>query len=793
MTMIGMRGRLRHGLTSAILLGVLAACLAPARADEPRLAEYFGFLPLEVYKLDSRISSLLVKDLDGDKTDDIIVSNNSRSRIDLLLSSKKESGDNATPSFLKPEINQIHSDRRMRLVSVPVNKEVVSVATGDFNGDGKNDLAFYGTPPELIVMFNQGEARFDNGNVKRFTINTDAVENTNALTVGDLNHDGRDDLALLGSNELTVILQQEKGKLGEPERVPHTASNPRMLRAVDLDGDGGDDLLILDGGSDDPVRVRFSTDGGKLGPEQRFDVESPKAIAFAQIDGRKGSEFLTIESQSSRAKVLTLDDAVVDDAAQRGRLVFYPLPAGDARNRSLALGDLDGDGKTDVVVTDPANARFLVYRQSGRSGLGASQTFPGLVGGRTIRLADLDGDKKAEVYVLSEQEKQIGRSVLADGRLTFPSPIPISGEPVALELADLDGDKTPEILYVSRARGGGDKDEFTLRAVKREKTSSFVPYRWGQDDSVPLKGLPGVPSALRVVDVNRDGQPDVLIFNAGPPTLLLGRSGGEPPAPAGGGLGPLAGVASNGLTVADLNGPALLVAQNTFARNLFLDKDGRWEVKDQYDTDRGSAQVVGAAALDTDGDGRKEVVLLDKASKSLLFLDLKDGVYRPAGTLSIGSIDFQGMHVADLDGDGRDDLLVAGTDRFGVIATGRKGQRFKPIASFESTRHDAHLNDLIAGDLNADGHPDIVLIDTTEHLVEIVTYAGKPELSRALTFKVFERKSYRGGGESMEPRDLAIGDVDGDGRQDLILLVNDRLLVYRQDPGGKTSESNKDK
>ena len=91
----------------------------------------------------------------------------------------------------------------------------------------------------------------------------------------------------------------------------------------------------------------------------------------------------------------------------------------------------------------------------GEPGLGAGQSFPGLVGGRTVRLADLDGDGKAEVIVLSEQEKQIGRSVLDDGRLTFPTPLPISGEPVALDVADLDGDKTPEVLYVARTETNG--------------------------------------------------------------------------------------------------------------------------------------------------------------------------------------------------------------------------------------------------------------------------------------------------------------------------------------------------
>ena len=266
--------------TGALVLGVPQAW---PRADEPRLAEYFGFLPLEIYKLDPRITNLLLKDLDGDKIDDIVVSNNGRSRIDLLLSGKKP-GDGEEPSAAKPKVNEVPSDRRMRLVSVPVNKEVVSLQAGDFNGDGKPDLAFYGTPAELVILFNEGKGRF--GSPK--TINSgEAVESATALAVGDLNRDGRDDLALLAANELVLVYQDAKGKLGEPERLPHTASNPRMLRAVDLDGDGGDDLVILDGGSDDPIRVRFSAEGGKLGPEQRFHVESPRRSPSPRSTARR--------------------------------------------------------------------------------------------------------------------------------------------------------------------------------------------------------------------------------------------------------------------------------------------------------------------------------------------------------------------------------------------------------------------------------------------------------------------------------------------------------------------------
>ena len=51
--------------------------------------------------------------------------------------------------------------------------------------------------------------------------------------------------------------------------------------------------------------------------------------------------------------------------------------------------------------------------------------------------------------------------------MSFPTPLPIIGEPVSMDLADLDGDKTPEILYVSRTKPGG--DSFELRAGPGEE------------------------------------------------------------------------------------------------------------------------------------------------------------------------------------------------------------------------------------------------------------------------------------------------------------------------------------
>lgn len=754
-----------------LLLAVLAplAASAPAPADPPRLADYYGFRPLEIYKLDDRIGRPLIADFDGDKAGDLLIVNNGRSRIDFLLTTKPAMGQETR--FRKSVVNELPDDSRMRLSSLPVNKAVVSVQVADFNGDGKPDIAYYGTPAELIILANQGEAKFDE--LKRVDCG-EAVQSGSALAVGDLDRDGKADLALLRDKEVAVLYQREGGKFEDLVKYPHTSQNPRILKLADIDGDGGKDIVILGENPDAPFRVRFSTPNGKLGPEQRLTIDKIDALEFADLDGKPGDELLVVASQSNRVGVYSLQPADLTDAESHGQLIFYPLPEGNGRDRSMDLGDIDGDGRIDAVVADTPNSQFLVYRQAG--GLGTAASFPGLIGAKTVKLADIDGDKSAEVLVLSPSEKQIGLSRWKENRLTFPEPLRLEGEPIALEVADIDGDGKPEILYLSKAG-----DAVSLRGLKHGD-GGMTEFLWGQESHVPVKGFSGTPKAMRVRDVNRDGKPDVMIFaENGGLTLLLGRDGGVPtPGPA----GPLAKADDASVSFAELGGgaPSILFAQGTVGRELVLEGD-EWKVVDQFNAGRPGAQVQGVAALDIDQDGKKDVVLFDKATKKLLILANRDGVYRSIGAVDLGTIDFTGMRVADLDGDGDEDLLVQGTDKYAVLVVGRRSLKFQSVAGFESNRKEAHFSDVGVGDLNGDGVPDVLITDTAEHFIEIAAFDRRKELIPALAFPVFEQKSFRDVDNLIEPREFAIGDVDGDGRQDLVLIVHDRVLIYRQDSG----------
>ena len=91
------------------------------------------------------------------------------------------------------------------------------------------------------------------------------------------------------------------------------------------------------------------------------------------------------------------------------------------------------------------------------------------------------------------------------------------------------------------------------------------------------------------------------------------------------------------------------------------------------------------------------------------------------------------------------------------------------------------------GDINQDGVPDVVLCEQNKYHVQILSFDENARLTDAYRFKVFEahsrgRERQPGGrAESGEPRFVLIQDVTGDGRNDLVVLVHDRIILYPQE------------
>ena len=764
------------------LMGTPAFAFESDEAESP-LAAYYGFGRLELYKLQQRSTNMQAGDLNNDSRTDLILIDNGNSRLDLLLQRDPARKPEAKPpTSAKIRVNSIDNDQRFEHVKIAIDREAASMSLGDFNGDGRKDIAYFAIPDTLTILLQSPGGEWTNKQRIRLA---DVAPAQWIMAAGDLNHDQLDDIVVIGKHDTYLVYQQSGGVLAAPQRLMNTSENLGLASIADVDGDGRNDLCYLTSAdSDRPLCVRLQRPNAKLGPELRCELPRPRGVTFADIDGKPGHEILAIEAQTGRVKVHQLQRPETQAGDPAGQLIQFGFGQQAAdKNRDLATGDLDGDGRVDVVVTDPGAAQMIVFLQQADTGLDLGSTFPGLVGAEQVRVGDVDGDKKAEVLVLSTKEKTIGLSRMQEGRLTFPQGVPLDKEPVCLELADLNGDGRQELIVIVRERTG-QSSKFMLQALSREE-NAWRPFKWDEKESIPLT-IKGNPERLVALDANHDGKTDFLIFSSDsekPPVFLLTNAKGVPtelPATDGGfGLGK---VAAGGLFIGMLDQPAILVAQSNFARNVAVNDKGQWQVLDQYNASEAEARIVGVATLDLDGQPGREIVLVDLGVKKMRILRKEETIYRPWREVDIGPFPYKSTHVADLDGDGRDDLLLFGTGKFGVLYAGRTDPRLKTIASYESKQEKVHFNDLAAGDINSDGQIDIVAIDTQSQLVDILNYTPTSGLRHALQFRLFESKSLAGEERTgNEPRELLITDVTGDGRPDLVILSHDRVLVYPQD------------
>lgn len=753
----------------------------PTHAAEPtsELAEFYGFRPLEIFKLEARSGNMLAGDLNKDGLTDLAVVDNSNSRIDLLLQRKKAPDQKERSTTT--DVNSFKSDWRFEHKKFPVDKALAALSLGDFNGDGRTDMAYIGLPDRLVIRLQPEKGDWKNGPTFRLP---DLQLAQWMMSAGDLNHDGKDDLAIIGKNE-TFILYQKDGEVQRPERIMNTSDKLGLLHVGDLDGDGRGDLCYL--ANDDSGRAlcaRFQTAAAKLGPELRFDLDKPRSTTLKDIDGQPGLEILSIHGQTGRLRVFQVRRAEGKAGELAGQLIQYGFgQQAGSRERDLAIGDLNADNLPDIVVTDPEASQVLVFQQVPGTGLDQGNAYPCLTGATQVRIGDLLNDKQMDVVFLSPKEKSIGVSRMETGRMTFPQAIPVEKEPVLCALSDQDGDKSPELFYITRDRSGT-KTNFLLKglqAVKRTEQLEWQPFGAGLTLS-----LKGDPEQIVPFDADRDGITDLLILQGTERPALLLKSdgkGGLKEITVEGGFG-LGNLAASSVFIGTLDEPALLVAQSNFARHLRLNEQNQWRIMDQYSDSESSAKISGTATVNLDGQPGNEIVLIDQGVKKLRVLRKEGTAYRPWREVDIGPFPYRGSYVADLNGDGLEDLLLFGGGKFGVLYANQTDPKLNELATFETNLEDSFLTDVVAGDLNHDGRIDLAVTETKSHHIELLDYSKDLGLRHALAFKLFESKGISEREQSQtEPRESLIADVTGDGLDDLILLSHDRVLVYPQDDG----------
>jgi hypothetical protein len=787
---------------------------ADPNADPNDISAYYGFDEIEIIKLDWGIKCLRTADFNGDDRGDIAVVNNRKAKIELLLQ-KEAIGPGETAVAVDPEdvdVNLLSPLTRFERQDLAISQRVFSFVCGDLNSDGMTDLAFYGEPKGLYVILQKtGEAEAAKAKTlswrtrKKIKIDDGLVTST-ALICADLNNDGADDLALVARDAVYIIVQKKDGSLAEPVKYPTTAQT-LGVEVRDLNGDNINDLILITSDAEKQVHVRFGLETGQLGPQVQFFIEKPWALKLANIDGIAGDELLTVDTMSKR--LICYKFAAEKEKDADWPILFYPLTSGkENTKRDLVVGDFDGDGLVDITISEPGAAELVFYKQTAKLGLAEPVRFPAFADITDLSVEDIDADGKAELAVLSVKEKVIGISKFENERLSFPQPLKLTGEPLAMELTDINHDGSIDCVYISKDVN----DIRTMRVIYNlrtaDKRKANLAKKWlktveGTDETttaLELKELTSNPDGLNVLDVDQDGLQDVLIFvKYESPILVRQTKKGvfktvdSPAAQA----SLIKDASLRSIFVADVDGKRgreLLVAQQNFARSLVFAKGRRWSVIDQYNAKSTENKISAVAAFDINAEDSDQpaILLLDGQKGQLQILKTGDDkTYRFVKELDVGKWN-AAMHLkmlfAPLTGGEVRSILLFDSEKFALI-TPPSGNNIPHYLqqqfSYETKIKDGVYGNLVVGDINSDDQPDIIMVDYRHNHIEILALDSEMKPIPAMRFKIFEQKSYRnakGRAQSgVEPRELKIADVTGDDKDDLVTIIHDRIIIYPQD------------
>jgi hypothetical protein len=487
------------------------------------------------YAVTSFPRTVAIGDFNKDGNPDLIIGHYSHNSISLLLGT-------GTGSFSSPTSISVGS----------TSSSDDNVAVGDFNGDGNPDVAVGITDPfprGVSILLGNGAGGFAspiftavefpgylvvgdlNGDGKQDILvanggnSTDAVSvlfgngsggfSLTSLVVGygptwaaiaDLNKDGKADLVVTnpGSSDFSVLFADGTGKFGTTNYPEGSPGGTQATYAVtgDFNGDGKPDVAVANNFSND-VSVLIGDGAGSLGAPATFAVGfRPDSIVTGDFNG-DGNLDLATGNGSNGFGFSTVSILLGDGKGSFSASTSYSL-GNQSLTKSIATGDLNADGKLDIVTANQASGTVTILMGNGAGGFGSPTNITVGSSAYFVALSDLNGDGKLDIVVST------GNSSNSSGYITVLLGDGTGGFGTATNLGV--GFYIPSFIAVADFNGDG-KNDLAFTTINSTFSILLGNGTGGFGTATSFGTIPA--TSLVVKDFNGDGNLDIAASSIG--------------------------------------------------------------------------------------------------------------------------------------------------------------------------------------------------------------------------------------------------------------------------------------
>ncbi len=421
---------------------------------------------------------------------------------------------------------------------------------------------------------------------------------------------------------------------------------------------------------------------------------------------------------------------------------------------AITSADFNGDGILDLAVLSDSKVTILLGKPDGTFA-SAGEFATGLVPVQLV-VGDFNGDGKPDVATANAYDGTVS-VLLGNGDGTFQAHVdyPTLNPPVWVIAADFNGDGKLDLATANSTDVTGSSNNSVSILLGNGNGTFQVGAQYPLDGSV---------SSLAAGDFNADRKRDLAVANPtlGSVSILLGNGNGtfQSPAdyPANGDL------RTTALAVADFNSDGkqdVAMAGSSVVSILLGNGNGTFQDHVDYQT---GGDSVGLTLADLNGDGKLDLLIPNgfNGTTVSVLLGKGDGTFH-AHVDYFGGGNMQGIATGDFNGDGRVDLAVSNAasvsnspGSFVSVLLGKGDGRFPAHADFAAGNAPFGI---AAGDFDRDGNPDLAVANRADNTVSVLLGNGNGTFKGHVDYAV-----------GPNPVFVVVGDVNRDGKPDLIVV-----------------------